>query len=267
MDENKYFENIAQYRLLAKKEVGQNFLISSAASKRIVDLLDIQKGEKVLEIGSGAGSLSYFLAQSEGDVDLIDIDEGLLTKLEQDFAEIEHVHPQYGNAMKWDYSSYDKIVGNLPYYITSGIIEKVILGAKKAKTFVFMIQKEAAERILAKPGSKDYSPLNVLLSLSGELKSCFFVPRSCFAPAPHVDSSVLKYVFSPYEEKIGDIYRLCIACFKERRKTILNNLKACRGKEKAEKALALASIDPKLRPEQLSPQDFSSLARALDALE
>ena len=154
MDKESYFERIAEYKLLAKHEVGQNFLVDPGVCERIVSLCEIKSGEKVIEIGCGAGSLSYFLNESEGSSDLIDIDEGLLAKLEEDFKGSDKVKPTYGNAVKWDYAPYDKIVGNLPYYITSLILEKVFLGASNCKKAVFMVQKEAAERILAPVGSK-----------------------------------------------------------------------------------------------------------------
>ena len=119
MTEEKYFENIRSFKFLAKKEIGQNFLGDPEAAKRIVSLLEAKEGEKVLEIGSGAGSLSYFLSLGPAKADLIDIDEAMLQKLKEDFEGNPYLNIQFGNAMRYDYSSYDKIVGNLPYYITS----------------------------------------------------------------------------------------------------------------------------------------------------
>lgn len=112
MDKRRFFEGVESYRLLAKHEVGQNFLIDSEVAERIVSLLDIKPGEKVIEIGSGAGSLTYFLAESEGEVTAIDIDEALIAKLEPELG--DKVNVTYGNGAKWDYAPYDKIIGNLP---------------------------------------------------------------------------------------------------------------------------------------------------------
>ena len=192
MNKEEYFERIKQFSSLAKKEIGQNFLIDAGVCERIANEVGIEEGEKVLEIGSGAGSLTYSLSKTPGLIETIDIDEAMLTKVGQDFEGGGNVKVLNGNAMRWDYSCYDKIVGNLPYYITSGIVERVLLSAAKAKRCVFMVQKEAAERLLAKPGTKDYGPLPILIALSGKASYCFKVARSSFAPAPHVDSAVLK---------------------------------------------------------------------------
>ena len=267
MDKQSYFERIAEYKLLAKHEVGQNFLVDPDVCERIVSLCEIEEGEKVLEIGCGAGSLSYFLNETEGSCDLIDIDEGLLAKLEEDFKISQTVKPIYGNAVKWDYSPYRKIVGNLPYYITSLILEKVFLGAGNCERAVFMVQKEAAERILAPVGSKEYSHLNVLWRLLYDGKRAFGVGRSSFVPAPHVDSSVI--VFSKKQgvslEEARSVFQMASSLFLQRRKTILNNLKAyLHNEEKAKAALAKSKINVMERPEKIAPEQYLCLFRAVN---
>lgn len=259
-----YFEEIASYKLLAKKEVGQNFLIDSSSASRIVEALDLKEGDRTLEIGCGAGSLTYFLEQKNAKGEAIDIDESLLSKLQNDFPDAT-LTPIHGNAMKWDYSPYTKIIGNLPYYITSGIIEKILLGAENAEKLVIMVQKEAAERLLSGTGTKDYGPLNVLLSLSGSLKREFKVPRSSFCPAPHVDSSVLSLDFYPNRdmEENRKTYSLCNGLFLQRRKTIANNLKTIvKDADKVGKILNACGIDDNKRPEQVTPQQYLSLMKA-----
>ena len=265
MDKYRYFEGIEEYRLLAKHEVGQNFLIDVEISQRIVDLLEVQAGEKVLEIGSGAGSLTFFLKETQGQIEAIDIDEALIGKLQSDFGGSVDVH--YGNAAKWDYSSYDKIIGNLPYYITSLIIEKALLHGEKAKKMVFMIQKEAADRLLAEVGSKDYGPLPILIALSCSAKRAFSVKRSCFAPAPHVDSTVLTFQMNPNRSKdLHDVYRLCSSLFLQRRKTLLNNLKNyLHDGEKAKGFLEELGLSLTVRPEQVSPEQYLRLCELVHA--
>ena len=264
-DEEAFFKEVGSFKLLAKKEVGQNFLIDADAAKRIVALLDIQEDDVVLEIGCGAGSLTYFLEKSPGRGESIDIDEAMLEKCRTDFPS-PVISIVQGNAMRWDYSKYTKIIGNLPYYITSGIIEKVLLGARTAKKMVFMVQKEAAERLLSKEGSKEYGPLNILLSLSGSLQREFKVMRSSFAPAPHVDSMVLSFVC--FEDRdtafLKKVYGLASSLFLQRRKTIANNLKSVvKEQAKATNILLAAHIDGNRRPEQLTPEEYFSLAKAI----
>lgn len=266
MTEEKYFENIRSFKFLAKKEIGQNFLGDPDSAKRIVSLLEAKEGEKVLEIGSGAGSLSYFLSLGPAKADLIDIDEAMLQKLKEDFEGNPYLNIQFGNAMRYDYSSYDKIVGNLPYYITSGIIENVLLGAKKATRYVFMVQKEAAARLLAKPGSEDYSPLTIYLNYVAKGKKAFNVRRECFVPAPHVESTVLVFDvdLSKQNEESKAMYSLAKKLFLNRRKTILNNLKNVLGdSQKAEEALKACGIAPTLRPENLLAENYLALSHYL----
>ncbi len=263
-DKETFFEEVNSYKLLAKKEVGQNFLIDASASEKIVSLLDVQKDDFVLEIGCGAGSLTFFLNELKARGEAIDIDGAMLAKCHEDFPESSMSIIQ-GNAMRWDYAKYTKIVGNLPYYITSGILEKVLLGSSNCKKMAIMVQKEAADRLLSPIGSKDYGPLNILLSLSGSLKKEFKVPRSSFAPAPHVDSAVLSYIYKDNRDLalLDKVYSFASSLFLQRRKTIANNLKTVvKDQAKATNILLAAKIDPSKRPEQLTPEEYLTLTKA-----
>lgn len=265
MGKEAFFNEVNSYKLLAKKEVGQNFLIDSAAAEKIVSLLEIDSAaDRVLEIGCGAGSLTYFLDGAGVEGEAIDIDEALLAKCQKDFPS-SRLNIIHGNAMRWDYSKYTKIVGNLPYYITSGILEKVLLGSSNCKKMAIMVQKEAGERLLSLPGSKDYGPLNVLLSLSGSLKREFKVPRSSFSPAPHVDSLVLSFAFEEGRDLdlLQKVYSFACSLFLQRRKTIVNNLKTVvKDPTKITKILTAANLDGGKRPEQISPKEYLSLTLA-----
>ncbi len=266
MDVNKYFSSIKELKFLAKKEVGQNFLIDPDIAKKIVSLLELNESDNVLEIGCGAGSLSYFLSFGPAKATLIDIDESMLCKLQTDFKENEYLNIQYGNAMKFDYSPYGKIVGNLPYYITSSIIEKTLIGAKNASKMVFMIQKEAADRIMAPVNTKDYSPLSVYLSLVAKSKRVFNVSRHCFVPEPHVDSSVILIEFNKkHDENSFKAFKLSQSLFLKRRKTIYNNLKNLLHDElKAKETLEKASIDLNKRPEEIAPEQYLILTKLIE---
>lgn len=260
MSEREYFDGVKSYAMLAKKEVGQNFLINPSVAQRIVDSLAVQKGEKVLEIGFGAGSLTYFLDKTEGDIEGIDIDEAMIAKLQNDFANHANLFLHLGNAMRFDYSSYDKVVGNLPYYITSGILENVLLGAKKAKRAVFMIQKEAADRIFAKPNTKDYGPLSILFALSGRSERILSVPRNDFAPIPHVDSVVFAFDFADNRVDLKGVYQILNKLFLNRRKTILNNFKnLLKNGETAKEMLEKHGISITKRPEEILPEQYLAL--------
>lgn len=265
MNKEEYFAKVAEYKLLAKHEVGQNFLIDPDACERIVSCLDYESGDKVLEIGSGAGSLSYFLNENNTGADLIDIDESLVLKLQSEFAE-GNVHPLLGNALKWPLEKYNKIIGNLPYYITTGILEKVLLDAKSLQKAVFMIQKEAFIRLIAKINTEDYGPLHVLMAFRCSLKREFNVPRTSFSPAPHVDSTVFSVnAVNDDIDTARKLYKLVSGLFLNRRKTIHNNLtRYLNDAEKSAFVLSKCGIDPKTRPQNI---DLKSYLLILEALQ
>lgn len=270
ISEDKYFEGVMSYKLLAKHEVGQNFLVDKNAARKIVEIAEIQPSDRVLEIGPGAGSLSYYIAHSGASADLVDIDEGLIAKLKADFEGVPNLHPIYGNALKADYAPYQKIIGNLPYYITSSLIERILIFGKSMQKAVLMVQKEAFSRLSAAKGSKDYGPLPVLLSYRGAVKKEFVVPRSSFAPEPHVDSVVFSVTSQPIDDPsfAENFYAMLNACFLHRRKTILNNLTGFLNGESriAKEALDIAGIEQTRRPETLSLEDYLKLSKALEAL-
>ncbi len=266
INEERYFEKIKEYRLLAQHDIGQNFLIDPLICGKIVDLAMLGGDDYALEIGPGAGSLSYFIAQKPSRSDLLDIDERMTAKLSTDFEGASNVRILKGNALKWDLTPYTKIIGNLPYYITSSLLEAVLLKATNLKKGVFMVQKEAFARITSKNKEKNYGPLPLLLAYRGVAKKEFGVSRGAFAPSPNVDS----VVFSVDIDQSSDIlfaqklYKVTNALFLHRRKTILNNLASfLSDASKAKDFLAFLGINQQCRPEELLLDDYISITRAI----
>ena len=262
MNVNSYFENIKTYKYIANKSLGQNFLINPEIAEKIVAKLELNDKDNTLEIGAGLGSLSIFLADHKCQINLIDIDERMLAYLNENFKDFENIKIRRQNILKEDVSKYTKIVGNLPYYITSGIIEHLLVNAKCAQKIVLMCQKEVYPKLL----SSFISPLSLLLNHVCEISAPINVGRNNFTPVPHVDSVV--FVLTPNENIIkpdnGELLKLMQQLFLHRRKTILNCLQnVVRSKQKAEEILRLCSIDFNLRPEQLKIESYISLLKAL----
>ena len=260
MNEKEYFENIKSYKLLANKSLGQNFLVNQSVAEKIVKLLKIEEGDNILEIGAGLGSLSYFLAKSPGKTELIDIDERMLTFLNEQFSEAKNVSIKRQNILKHDLSGFNKIIGNLPYYITSSIIEKLLLDGKDAQIIVLMTQKEVYPKLL----SLNKSPLSLFLNYVANISSPIDVGRYNFAPVPHIDSVVFTLV--PNENiKNPDnlrLYKTMKQLFLLRRKNILNNLSNfVQSKEKAREILDKMGVDTNKRPEELPIEFYINLLK------
>lgn len=262
MNVNEYFEQIKSYKLLANKSLGQNFLVNPSMAEKIVSFLEINEEDNVLEIGAGLGSLSYFLAKTSGKSELIDVDERMVTYLTEQFKTTKNVTVKRQNVLKHDLSSFTKIVGNLPYYITSSIIEKILLEATNAKEIVLMTQKEVYPKLLK--GNK--SPLSLFLNYVCDISSSIDVGRNNFLPVPHVDSVVFK--LTPNEKiknkENKDLYKLIKQLFLQRRKNILNNLtNFVKNKENSRKILDKLVIDINKRPEELSIEFYINLLKML----
>lgn len=248
--------------LRPNKSLGQNFLIDPAISSRIVDALNVVDGETILEIGPGLGTLTHYLSLKPNPIELVELDKTMVDFLDVVYKDFKNIKIINKDILKVNVSSYDKIVGNLPYYITTDIIVYILLNATKCRKLVFMIQKEAYPRFSAKVNEDGYGPAAILVSLLGEVKKVISVGANSFYPNPHIDSIVFEIEFDLDKKTKAnyDIYRLAKALFANRRKTILNNLSSLIGsKDKALQMLNQLNIKETLRPENLSKQDYANL--------
>lgn len=249
------------------KKWGQNFLIDETIAKDIVFALKIKQNDRVLEIGPGLGSLSEHLAQSGAKINLLEIDPLFCDHLTKTFASQESVKIIQGDVMKTNLSSYNKILGNLPYYITTPILEKVLENSPNMETFVAMVQKEVYPRVVAKLGDEEYGPLSILFSYAGQVSTVRKVSKVAFVPVPHVDSQVFKVEFRKDLDSafLKRLTALTKNLFLLRRKTILNNLGGLvGGKEKALDLLGKLNVEPQKRPEELPLSFYVSLTELLN---
>ncbi|MFA5503197.1 MAG: 16S rRNA (adenine(1518)-N(6)/adenine(1519)-N(6))-dimethyltransferase RsmA [Bacilli bacterium] len=261
-------EIVKKSAIRPNKALGQNFLIDPAISSRIIHALDIQEKEKILEIGPGLGSLTHFLSTKSNEIEIVEIDSKIVDLLNVIYKETKNVKIIHKDILKVDFSSYDKIVGNLPYYITTEIITKILLGAQKCQKMVFMIQKEAFPRFFNKVNEPSYSPVGILISLLGNIKKICHVGKSSFYPNPHIDSVVFEISIDPNKKTKAnfEIYHLAKSLFANKRKTILNNLTfLLKDKEKSAQLLEQLNINTNLRPENLSAQDYINLYLSINS--
>ena len=262
MNAKEYFEKVKSYKLIANKSLGQNFLINPQTAEKIVGLLNLKDEDRVLEIGAGLGSLSYFLTQSNSHVELIDIDERMLMFLEEQFRSKPNAIIKRQNILKYNLSEFNKIIGNLPYYITTSILEKLLLDAKNADLIVLMTQKEVYPKLL----KTNKSPLSLFLNYVADISNPIEVGKNNFAPIPHVDSVVFvikpnENIKSPNNKKL---FKTMKQLFLLRRKNILNNLtNLVKNKEKAREILGKMQIDTNKRPEELPIEFYINLLKML----
>ena len=247
---------LIKINITANKNLGQNFLVDPLAAEKIVSLLNVNENDKVLEIGPGLGSLTHFLQNYS--LDVCDIDERMCRVINAIYGDKNNIQIFNEDILKFDVSKYDKIISNLPYYITSDIITYLLLNAKKCKEMVFMVQKEAALRFL--DNNNKTEPLSILINLVGQIKKVSIIKPSSFVPAPHVDSMVFKIeVYNNYDN-ISSIYKFVKTMYLQKRKTIYNNLTSIvKNKDKARELLEKLGLNPLLRPENLTNKDYLSL--------
>ena len=262
-----------------KKSLGQNFLIDLNILHKIVAAAELTDASGVLEIGPGIGSLTEQSAKRAKKVVALEIDQRLLPILDDTMSPYPHVHVIHGDALELDLKGIVEreflaegiedisVVANLPYYVTTPIIMRLLESNVRFRSLVMMIQKEVAERIGAKPGTKAYGSLSIAIQYYAEAEVSFIVPKNVFMPAPNVDSAVITLKMRPEPavtvQDEAFFFEVARASFAQRRKTILNNLTNFIGKEqKAELEVALnkAGIDPKRRGETLSLEEFARLS-------
>jgi 16S rRNA (adenine1518-N6/adenine1519-N6)-dimethyltransferase len=259
-----------------KKSLGQNFLVDENIISRIIQSAEITKDDTVIEIGPGMGAMTKDLAVAAGRVIAIELDERLFRKLKAELKDADNLDLILGDALTFPYESLPgpvKVVANLPYYISTPIITRLMEAREKISAMVLMLQKEVAQRITAKPGGKEYGYLSVMVQLWSEAVNLFDVPKEAFTPVPKVDSAVvrLKVRGTPASERVSDLVffeKVVSAAFSQRRKTLKNSLKNSRVIEPSrfEAAMELArksGIDPMRRAETLSLSEFAQLAEIL----
>lgn len=243
-----------------QKQFGQNFLIDGNVVENILAALDLERTDTVVEIGPGLGSLTERLVDRVDRLVAIEIDRNLAQELQHDFPSVDVL---VGDVLKIEPTQFPsgvKLVGNLPYYITSAIIMHFLESSLVFDRLVIMMQKEVAERISASPGTKDYGVLSVITQLYCEVDYLFGVSRQCYMPAPKVDSAVVR--LRPKAHQTKNIIPVVKAAFSSRRKTIYNSLKNVFEPKRVLKALEQAGIDSGRRAETLSLDEFIALGEA-----
>lgn len=270
-----------KYGFHFKKSFGQNFLIDTNILKKIVSCAEINKKTAVIEIGPGIGALTEQIARCAGKVLAYEIDNRLIPILNETLSDYDNVEIVNQDILKVDIKKeidiylkdFEEIVviANLPYYITTPILMHFIDCNTRVKRYVVMMQKEVAERMSAKPSTKEYNSLSIAIQFLTKPKIVMKVPKSVFIPQPNVDSSVLRLdVLEEPSVKVKDkklFFKVVKGSFVQRRKTIFNNLntsfKNIYTKEQIRDILHKAKIEERRRGESLSIQEFANLANIL----
>jgi 16S rRNA (adenine1518-N6/adenine1519-N6)-dimethyltransferase len=264
-------ELVKKYNFKFTKSLGQNFLVDDSVLYDIVDGAEVNDEDFIIEIGPGVGTLTAQLLMKAKRVTAIELDNDLIPILQEELGSNENFNLIHKDALKVDFEELIgdeksvKLVANLPYYVTTPIILKLLKDGYKFKSLTIMIQKEVAERINAEPDCKEYGALSVLVQYYCNTSIIRKVPPTCFIPRPKVESIVIKLDrleeprVKPKDTKL--MFELVRAGFNMRRKTLWNASKTLKvDKEKLEEAFEKSGIDPKRRAETLTLQEFATLS-------
>ena len=245
--------------------------------EKIVNAAGISKEDNVLEIGPGLGAMTQLLAESAGSVTAVEIDKELIPILKETLTGCDNVNIINGDIMKQDLKELCgglkyKVVANLPYYITTPIVMKLLEENAAIESITIMIQKEVAQRMQTGPGSKDYGALSLAVQYYARPNYICTVPPECFIPRPGVDSAVVRldvYEKPPVETKNPELmFKLVRAAFNQRRKTLGNavsgDLALDISREKVQEALVKMGLDEMIRGERLTLEEFARLADVLE---
>lgn len=250
----------------AKKRFGQNFLHDPGVIQRIIDSINPSREEHLVEIGPGQGAITRELLKRTGRLDAVELDRDLIHPLAVSCADLGELNIYNSDALKFDFSQLAldgrplRLVGNLPYNISTPILFHLLQYAGVIHDMHFMLQKEVVDRMAAGPGSKTYGRLSVMMQAWCKIDALFEIGPGAFKPAPKVDSAIVRLI--PYAEPpyvIDDsayFSRLVTGAFAQRRKTLRNSLSKLMDADQ----IAAAGIDPSLRAERLSLGDFVRLA-------
>ncbi|MCF6464331.1 16S rRNA (adenine(1518)-N(6)/adenine(1519)-N(6))-dimethyltransferase RsmA [Clostridium sp. Cult2] len=278
----KYIREILdKYGFRFSKSLGQNFLIDGNIVRKIAQEGNITKEDYVLEIGPGIGTLTEELALNAKKVVGVELDKSLLPILEETLKDYDNVEIIHGDILKVDIKGLIeeklgggpiKVVANLPYYVTTPIIAKLIEEDLNIESIIIMIQKEVAHRIIASPGNKQYGSLSVFVNFYTYPEILITVPKTVFMPQPKVDSAVIKLEL---KEELPEVdrkvfFQVVKTAFSKRRKTLLNSLSSNPwglDKEQIRETLIKANIPLEIRAENLKIEDFVKISKTLPSLD
>lgn len=254
-----------------KKRLGQNFITDKNLLASIVRGAGVTGADAVVEIGCGAGTLTRAIAESAKRVVGFEMDGDLKPVLSHTLSGVDNAEIIFKDFLKTDLGALEKelgeysVVANIPYYVTTPLITKILEESTLCKSLTVMVQEEVARRLCAQPATPDYGAITAVIALRASAEIIKKVPREMFTPRPNVDSAVVKMVVEDGRIPVSDpeLYKKVVhAAFQSRRKTLENNLVNCfkLSREKACGILAAAEIPPKARGETLSPEQFARLA-------
>ena len=276
LQETKFI--MKEYGITANKKLGQNFLISDDAVSKIIESSNINKEDLVIEIGPGLGTLTKPLLEKAGKVICIELDNRMIEILEDRFSLYNNFKIINNDVLKEDLNKlifenkiddikHAKIVANLPYYITTPIIMKLLEDRLEIDSITVMVQKEVGKRLTSKPGEKLSGAITYAINYYTNPSSILEVDKTSFIPSPEVDSTVIKLdVLKEPEVKVKNeelMFKIIKAAFMQKRKTLLNGLTNSNlfgSKEKIEETLKRVNIAPEIRGEKLNLQDFANIA-------
>ena len=257
-----------------KKKFGQNFITDKNLLASIVSLAGVTATDTVVEIGCGAGTLTRALAEKAKRVVAFEVDRTLEPVLAQTLAGFENTEVVFKDFLKVDLAAFEdeygeySVVANLPYYITTPLITKLLDGGKKCKSLAVMVQEEVAERLCAKENTPEYGAITAVVAYRARAEIIKRVPRTMFTPRPNVDSAVVKLTVEDGRIAADEtaFKKTVHAAFSSRRKTLVNNLMSVfkTTREQSEAALLKCGIDLKARGETLSPQKFADLSKEIE---
>ena len=257
--------------LKPKKYLGQNFLVDPNIRRKIIDACQFSDSDVVLEIGAGRGELTRIIAGQAARVYALEVDGLLCQALEKEFSSAGNVEVIHADILKFPLkkiiptSGKIIVIGNIPYYITTPIIEKIFQYKNKVQCIFLTVQKEFGQRIAACPGTKAYGAFSCFVQYFSLPELLFFIKKGCFAPVPKVDSCFLKLTPKrrlPLTVKRQDcLFKIIRASFNQRRKTLRNSLEGVISRGKLEAFFARTGLDVNTRPERLFLEDFMLLAK------
>jgi len=267
------------YHIKPRKKLSQSFLIDQNILKKIAAAARMNKEDIVVEIGAGIGVLTQMLAEKAQKVIAVELDKDLVEVLKKRLADYDNVEVNFSDILNFDFSSISnkynckvKVVGNVPYNISSPLIFHLLSNREAIGDFILMLQKEVTQRLIAQPGNKNYGVPSVILQMYAYMEKISDVPADCFYPRPKVESAVLRGTFleKPFIKLVNEAFfsQLVKASFAQRRKMLINNLRNSKlyrdiKEEKLNDILVSAGINSRRRGETLSVAEFGKLSNFL----